>query len=206
LHNEIARLLFASSRTGDFTGYYPEGKGIESLDRALLIPAIKSILENPNGAARSTVSSVYDNLTKEDLKLLWGDIYYSVKYPAPSGVMFAGGVRVDGVKLMAEHHIKEGLEIGAPYVLRTPAWGAWARGLGGIPALKPYGNAMKEFFPDIEEFYKRVEKQGNSRDKKAIMDAYEFMKRIQAPNLISIENYIKEYDRQKASNPANPVK
>ncbi len=206
LHNEIGSLLFGDGRTNDFTGFFPGGKGIDQLDRTLLIPAIKSILQNPNGAARSTVSSVYDNLTEDDLKQLWGAIYYAVKYPAPSGVMFAGGVRVNGVKLMAEHNIKEGLEVGAPYVLRTPAWGAWARGLGGIPALQPYGNAMKEFFPDIEEFYKRVEKQGSSRDKKSIMAAYEFMKKTQAPNLISIENYIKEYDRQNSAQGADTIK
>ena len=68
-----------------------------------MIPAVKSLLTNPNGAARSTVSGLYSYLTEEDLEQLYGDIYRAAKNKAPSGVMFSGGVRANGTIVLAQN-------------------------------------------------------------------------------------------------------
>ena len=100
MHNEIAGVLFYGGRVRDYKGYFPGGRGAETLDRSLLIPAVKSLLTNPNGGARSTVSGLYSYLGEEELEQLYGDIYRATKNKAPSGVMFAGGVRANGTILL----------------------------------------------------------------------------------------------------------
>jgi Family of unknown function (DUF6288) len=189
----IASLMFYGGSVNDYQGFFPGGKGSEKLDRALLIPAIKSFLINPNGAARSEASQIYAYLNDDDLKQLWRDIYFAAKTPAPSGEMFAGGVRINGIKVMAEHQVKEGLEIGTNYVFVVRGWGNGGRKAGGIPALKPYGQGVKDYFPDIEQFLEYVRKDNkNAKTVKAIESALESMKKTPMPELQSIKSYMED--------------
>jgi len=190
LHNEIAVVLFK--------GFFPGGKGIEKVDRSLLIPAVKSLLTNPNGGARSVTSTIFDDLTNEDLAQLWGDIYCATKYEAPSGVMFGGGVRYNGIKLMANHGIKEGIDVGIRIVLRETGWGDFARKGQGFPALMPYGDALKEFFPELK---KVVDAWAKTRNKDRQKSAKTFAallakaKQTKAPKLKSIASQIEAYEK-----------
>ena len=52
-----------------------------------------------------------DALTKEQLSQLWGGIYEATRYNAPSGIMFSKRVRTRGMTVMAQHQIKEGLDL-----------------------------------------------------------------------------------------------
>ena len=194
LHNEIAKTLFDEPNSLKFEGYLPGGKGIEKLDPAILVPAVKSILINPNGGARTTVSKCYDDLTAKQLKALWGDIYYATKYHAPSGVMFSYGVRTNGMELMATHHVKEGIAVGVDYALRQEGWGNKDR-MRAIPSLLSYGKALedsvREINPILEKWQGR--KSGSWRNPE---DAADFKKlltealRKPAPALISIKPFI----------------
>ena len=148
LHNEISGILFFGGRTKDYKGYYPNGQGIETLDRSLLIPAIKSLLTNPNGAARSAASTVYTHLKEQDLKQLYGDIYLAAKNKAPSGVMFSGGVRANGVKLLARERFKEGLPLALDY-LYLEGWGKFGRVPAAFEALSNYGSAVKPYLDEM---------------------------------------------------------
>jgi len=148
LHNEIAGILFYGGRVRDYQGYYPGGKGTETLDRSLLIPAMKSWLINPNGAARSTVSALYAHLKEKDLEPLWGDIYYATKNKAPSGVMFAGAARANGTILLAENRFKEGLPLALDY-LYLEGWGKFGRVPAAFEALSKYGSAVKPFLEEM---------------------------------------------------------
>jgi len=201
LHAIIASLMFYGGHVSDYTGYFAGGKGSEKIDRALLIPAMKSFLINPNGGARSSASAVYAHLSDEDLKQLWGDIFYATKKPAPSGVMFAGAVRMNGIGTMASHHVKEGLEIGPDIAFRIDAWGQSGRGIDGIPALKPYGQALKDYYPDIEKVLNGVRKaeakgKGKSgKQSESLEKDYETIKKTPAPQLWSIAPYIEAYEK-----------
>jgi len=193
LHNEIALVLFYSGHVQDFRGIFRDGKGSETLDRPLLIAAIKSILMNPNGAARSEVSVVFDNLSKQDLEQLWGDIYYATKNKAPSGVMFAGGARINGVKIMGENHIKEGLEAGVEFVIREQTWGNFNRKRLGFSTLVPYGKALKPYYPELEaviDTWAKHRKKDRQQISKKFAEMLEKAKKIDAPELISIKRQI----------------
>jgi hypothetical protein len=191
----ISEVIFYDGNVQDFQGYFPGGKGTEKLDRALLIPALKSFLINANGRARSSASVAYDDLSEEDLKQLWGDIYYASLKPAPSGVMFAGAVRTKGFELMASHHVKEGLTIGPDIMFRIDAWGEYARGIGGISALKPYGQALKEYYADIEKFLDKARGKEPDKKVKSLELDYEYIKKTPAPELWSIAPYIEAYEQ-----------
>ena len=196
----LAGLFFNGS-----SGFFPKGKGIQNVDRALLIPALKAMLGNTNGYCRTTASSVYDDLSEDDLKQLWGDIYYATRFPAPSGSMAADGVRVAGVRILAEHRTREGLELGGKHILGIPdkMWGTYGRLSGTIPAVQVYGQGVKEYFPVIESFIARVRKEAakNGRAKKTLRileDAYEQMKTTPMPqDLKSIRPYIEAYEKEK---------
>ena len=186
LHNEIASILFKS--------FFPGGKGIEAVDRSLLIPAVKSILTNPNGGARSVVSGIFDDLSKQDLEQLWGDIYCATKYQAPSGVMFGGGVRAKGLALMAEKGIQEGIPVGVDWALREEGWGNGFRKQQGIPSLLKYGKALERFVQEIDKVlagWTKANKSKNNQD-----HAKDFKKRLaealkkSEPRLKSIKTYI----------------
>ena len=151
LHYAIAGILFSSSRTADYKGYFPDGQGIETLDRSLLIPAVKSLLTNPNGGARSTTSSVYSHLKEEDLEQLYGDIYRAAKNKAPSGVMFSGGVRHNGMLLLSRKKFQEAFPLALDYLYQD-GWGKFGRVPVALEALSNYGSAAK---PHLEEMRTR---------------------------------------------------
>ncbi|MHC4250624.1 MAG: DUF6288 domain-containing protein [Planctomycetota bacterium] len=153
----IAEVLFYGGRTQPFTGFFPNGKGIETVDKALLIPALKAMLVNPNGAARSQASSTFQYLTKEDLEQLWGDIYYAAKNQAPSGVMFAFGGRKNSVCLLADHRFEEAKPL-AYGILTQGGWGKFARVPAAFDALSNYGTAVEEYMPQIEKEWKDYQK------------------------------------------------
>jgi len=190
LHNEIASVLFYGGTIQDFKGFFRKGAGTETLDRPLLIAALKSMLKNPNGGARTSASDVFDDLSKQDLKQLWGDIYYATKNKAPSGVMFAGGARMNGLKIMGKEHIKEGLEVGIELVLREQGWGNYARKVGGFPALMPYGKALNPYYPEFQKEIDIWAKHRNEKNQKIGKDFAEMLdkaKKADAPELISIK-------------------
>ncbi len=74
-----------------------------------LITSLRHILLNENGRARSSIP--LKNLSKQQLESLWGGIYQATRDNAPSGIMFSKGVRMGGMAVMAEHRIKEGLDL-----------------------------------------------------------------------------------------------
>jgi len=194
LHNVIAATLFYGGSNANFTGCLPNGKGVEKLDRSLLIPAVKSLLINPNGGARTTASVVFSSLTEEDLKQLWGDIFYATKYQAPSGSMAAGGVRGKGLALMATKGVKEGISLGVDWALRQEGWGNGGRKKGGIPSLLKYGKALESSVPEINKVLEGWSKAQKSKNNQ--QNATDFKKRLAgalkkpAPKLRSIKTYV----------------
>ena len=111
---------------------------------------MKAWLRNSNGGVRSTASQVYTKLSEEDLEHLWADIYVAAKYPAPSGVMFAGAVQAKGGNLIAEHRFEEGLPLALDYLYRD-GWGKFARVPAALNALANYGSAVKPYLEEIRE-------------------------------------------------------
>lgn len=124
---------------------------LEGVDRQLLYPAVKRMLAIEDGLARSQMAAVYDKLTDEELDHLWPDILRAVERPAPSGEMFADGIRVAGLQLLAKHRVKEGMRACLQYAKDQNQWASEGRMGSILAALKPYGAHAKELLPDLKE-------------------------------------------------------
>ncbi len=81
-------------------------KSLDGVDRDLLLEAVRIGLQNEDGRARSSLGTVYQNLTYEEIKPLLPSIHRATVEPAPSGIMFASGIRISGVELLAKHRIR----------------------------------------------------------------------------------------------------
>ncbi|MBT3294842.1 MAG: PDZ domain-containing protein [Verrucomicrobia bacterium] len=202
LQHDIGRALFYNGRAQPRRGLLPE-YGLDGVDRSLLVPAIKEILTNDNGWARSTMSGwVYPLLTAAEREHLWGDIYHAARYIAPSGIMFASGNRTHGLKLMAEHHIKEGLDLAAWYLRHQKGHGNKRRVPDALTSLLMYGAHAKKVIPELESHAKWYAAQRNPRHGvgeddpatliRAAIKAIEAMPEPPAFELISIAESLKK--------------
>ncbi len=146
-----------------FTLFYPGGalgnrglvsRDLKGVDLDLLYPAVRIILRNDDGRARSAVGSVYKNLTLEALSPLLPDILAAIETPSPSGVMFSSGIRLQGLDLLAKNKVKEGL----PMCLKTmeiQKWGKKSRVSACLKTLQSYGPAAaKTILPELRELEK----------------------------------------------------
>ncbi len=127
-HHQIAMLLFY-----DGNAYGPKGilsQSIEGVDRKLLWPAVRAVAKTPSGQGRSTVGSVYRQLTREEMLELADTIVESVKVVAPADAMFAGGVRMKGADLLEKYDVAE-----------------------GIPLVEAYADRLDRHYPKILEAY-----------------------------------------------------
>ena len=199
LQATIASVLFYSGNARGYSGIFRKGKGLKTVDRKLLIPAVRSLLTNPNGDARSMVGKIYPELTKQDLKLLWGNIYTATKDSAPSGVMFSVGIQDDGLRMLSKHHFKEGMELAAYHLMRDKH-----SKIRRIPffldILKSYGAAAKPLITKLKA--KRLEmtakwKGMSGAKKKAYMKMLkqrfeEIESSTEAPEVKGMANYLKE--------------
>ncbi|NQT12393.1 MAG: hypothetical protein HQ582_06585 [Planctomycetes bacterium] len=150
LQATIAGVLFYSGNAQKYTGVFRNGEGMETVDRDLLIAAIKSILTNPNGGARSYLAKIYPAFTEEDLEHLWGDIYKATKGHAPSGVMFSVNIQDAGLTLLAKHRFIEGMELAA-YHLFQDRHAMRRRIPFFIDILKGYGTLARPLIPEFRK-------------------------------------------------------
>jgi len=202
LQCDIGRALLYSGNAQPRRGLLVE-YGLDGVDRTLLRAMIQEMLKNKNGATRSLCGWIYPKLTDEDLKALWADIYPATRNIAPSGIMFASGVQVDGLKLMAKQRTKEGLELTVRYVRHQNGHGSGPRMPQIMEILLQYGGHAKSYIPELQKHLvywesQRVGKKGaNPTDPASVLQAT--IQKIQAmkdpapeDKLVSIESYIKK--------------
>jgi hypothetical protein len=124
---------------------------VEGVDREVLFDTARRILTNPCGGARMCVTSLYAIMMPEDLKPIMPEIIDSIERPGCS-VMFSNGVREEGLKFLAEHHIEEGLEqlvwIMDPENQTAGYWFAPRV----IKYYEQYGGAASPYLPRLNEF------------------------------------------------------
>jgi hypothetical protein len=144
--------------------FYPGGamgqaglfaKSIEGTDRAKLYAAVQRLLKNDDGRARGTISSVYKQLTYDELKPLLPAIHESIRCQAPSGVMFADGIRLRGLELFAQYRIKEGMDL-CIEIMGIDRWGKHRRIEALLDVLDKYGPAAKAVVPKLRQLEKDI--------------------------------------------------
>ena len=124
---------------------------LEGVDRGKLRTAIARGLKNQDGHARSKVSNIYARLSYDEIKPLLPAIFEAVVKPAPSGEMFADGVRVNGLKVLAAHHVEEGIAACADYVVNQNPWASQERINEILPILLQYGAHAQRVIPKLRE-------------------------------------------------------
>ncbi len=127
------------------------GRSLEGVDRNQLFAAVRAGLKNDDGAARSTFGSVYHNLSAEAIKPLLPTILQAVVKPAPSGEMFADGIRVDGLRVLAEHHVAEGMSACVDYLRTQNPWDSQVRTPELTKILVSYGGNAQGVIPKLKQ-------------------------------------------------------
>ena len=125
-------------------------KSLDGVDETLLQKAIVAGLQNQDGRARGTIGGIYQKLSYEKIKPLLPAIHEAIITPAPSGIMFASGVRVSGLEVLATHRIKEGLPL-CLEVMELTKWGKNGRIKRCLDALEKYGPAAKPLLPKLKQ-------------------------------------------------------
>ena len=134
-----------------FTRMLTRAPSLAGVDRDRLRAAMARSLRNQDGHARSQVSELYRRLSYEDIQPLLPAVLEAVERPAPSGEMFADGVRLNGLKVLAAHRIEEGLQACADYLRTQNPWASQERTPAILDVLQPYGAHAQRLLPHLRE-------------------------------------------------------
>ncbi len=145
LHRIVATALFA--RGG------PLAESIDGVERGVLYPAVRRLLRCPGGQERSLVAdAVLRKLDFEELQPLWPAMIPALRECAPTGVMFASGVRLTVAELLAKNHVEEGMPLLLEYMQVQKMHGSQRRNPEIMALLKQYGAAARELLPDLKAY------------------------------------------------------
>jgi len=125
-------------------------QSLDGVDRDPLRKAVAAGLRNQDGRARGVIGGVYGRLTYEEIKPLLPAIYQAVIKPAPSGIMFADGIRIEGLRLLAKHRIREGMAACVDYVRTQNRWASEKRTPDVMKIVLSYGAHAKTVIPEME--------------------------------------------------------
>ncbi len=93
---------------------------LDGVDRELLYQAGRVSRKNDESRACGVISSVYRVLFYQQIEPLLPSIYQAVVESAPSGEMFADGVRIEGLQVLTRHRIEEGIQACVDYARNHP--------------------------------------------------------------------------------------
>ncbi len=155
-------------------------RSLDGVDREALYKAVRAGLHNEDGRARSTIGNLYSKLSSEDITPLLPAIHQAVVNPAPSGEMFADGIRISGLEVLAQHHIAEGLPL-CLEVMEIGRWGKQKRIEGCLKALQAYGGAAMPLLPQLAQLEKDLRAHSEAKSLQTqIQTLAETMKQIEA--------------------------
>jgi hypothetical protein len=144
-------------------------KSIDGVDRDLLRQAIVAGLQNQDGRSRGSIGQVYGHLSYEEIKPLLPAIHEAIVTPAPSGIMFASGVRIAGINLLAKHRIKEGMPL-CIEIMDIQKWGKRDRITNCLKTLAKYGGAARPMIPKIRQLEKDLLAHREARNLQPIIE------------------------------------
>ncbi|MDG1872956.1 MAG: DUF6288 domain-containing protein [Mariniblastus sp.] len=135
---------------------------LEGVDRDALYDAVKAGLRNDDGRARGAISSVYRNLSHEQIEPLLPAIHRAIVEPAPSGVMFADDIRLAGLRILAKHRIQEGMDLCID-VIEFDRWGENRRLTQCLQILQEYGGAARSVLPKLKRYEQQMQAQSHPK-------------------------------------------
>lgn len=125
-------------------------ESLDGVDRELLYPAVRTVLENEDGATRGLLRSVYDKLGDRDIVELLPAIVKAIQEPSPSGEMFADGIRLAGLDLLSRLRIREGMAM-CVELMEPGRWGQANRIPRCAELLARYGANAKHLIPQLRD-------------------------------------------------------
>jgi hypothetical protein len=134
------------------------GRSLEGVDRPALYKAVRAGLKNEDGRARGSIGSVYRRLSLAEIQPLLPAIHEAIVQPAPSGEMFADGIRVEGLRLLSQHHIEEGMSALVNYTRDQNPWASEKRTPELMQILLTYGAHAKGVIPELTRIANYFEK------------------------------------------------
>ena len=140
-------------------------KSLEGVDHEALSHAVRAGLQNQDGHARSQIGTIYSRLSTEQIELLLPAIHEAIVKPAPSGEMFADGVRMSGLEILAKHRIKEGMALCLDLV-ELERWNENERMTQCLEILQIYGAAAKPMLPRLKELQAAIVSKYEGQDRK----------------------------------------
>ena len=188
---------------------------LKGVDREALYKAVRAGLKNEDGRARGSLSSVYRNLSAQEIEPLLPAIYQAITQPAPSGEMFADGIRVEGLRLFAKHRIEEGIQACVRYARDQNPWESQIRTPELMEILLSYGTHAKAVIPELTELANYFEKDEPDfprelmkQKAKSVRGTIRAIKATtETPELIRLNNELDEEEpkakEQKANEPAS---
>jgi hypothetical protein len=123
---------------------------LDGVDRDLLRKAVVAGLQNEDGRARGSISGIYQKLSYDEIKPILPAIHEAIVTPAPSGEMFADGIRLAGLGVLAKYRIREGLPLCLD-LLDLERWGKKNRIDACFTHLAQYGGAAKPLLPRMRQ-------------------------------------------------------
>ena len=153
------------------------GGSLDGVDREALYAAVLAGLQNEDGRARGSIESVYKNLSFDEIEPILPAIYQAVIEPAPSGIMFADGIRLSGLEILAKHRIAEGLPL-CISLIDPERWGMGNRINRCLKTLRLYGGAARSEIPRIGELEKALLAKNWKAEKIADLDLPGIIKEI----------------------------
>jgi hypothetical protein len=161
-------------------------RSLDEVDRDLLFKAVRAGLNNEDGRARGSIGSVYRNLSYDEIKPLLPAIHQAIAMPAPSGIMFADGIRTSGLELFAKHRISEGIELLVDYARNQKKHGSQKRIGKVMEMLESYGAHGKRVIPQLKDTANYFENEETDFPHKMSLDkariVRETIKEIEASN------------------------
>jgi len=138
---------------------------LDGVDRPLFYAAVKDILKNEDGRIRGLVAPAYKLLSPQDVAALLPDIVAAVRRPAPSGEMFAYGIRMAGLDLLSRLRISEGM----PLCVDLMNERRWGRDFS-LPAkaLARYGGAARGMLPRLQNETREIAKKEGQKQLDAL--------------------------------------
>lgn len=161
----LATVLFSKPRGGQ-AGLFAESLDYDG-DEKLLVAALGAILQNDDGRTRGELSNTVRNVKDgKQLAAFLPAIIAATRDSAPSGIMFADGIRMTGLDLLARMRISEGMQFCVDQI-DLGRWGDDGRIPRCLAALKKYGGNARSLLPKIRELRQKIASRGGSEQSKA---------------------------------------
>ncbi len=153
-------------------------KSVDGVDKDLLRKAVARGLQNQDGRARGEIAGIYQRLSYDEIKPLLPAIHEAIVKPAPSGEMFADGIRLKGCEIFAKNHIREGMELSLQ-LLELDRWGSGKRAPRIFEIIGMYGASAKPLLPKLQEVEKQLIAQAKGKPEPLVDQLRTLMKSIE---------------------------